>query len=141
MIFLLSKLKSLQKVCLDFLVTVQIALLTGKSRHTCYTDLRFDEKKIWTHLRKSRWTEIVGGFRPENRKYRVATKCESHNVESQNVKEPNVEFTKCRITKCRNHMMSNLENVEFTKCRRHKMSNSQNFELTKCRIFSNVKFL
>ena len=58
--FFPPKRKCVQKTNLDFLV--RNANLYSNSRHTvqiCF----FEERKIWTHLRKSGRTEIVWGFR------------------------------------------------------------------------------
>ena len=51
--------KSAQKTCLDFLGSN--ANLNSKSRHTVQICV-LEERKIWTHLRKSRRTEIIGCF-------------------------------------------------------------------------------
>ena len=54
------KRKSVQKTFLDFLVSN--ANLYSKSRHTVKICV-YEERKIWTHLGKSRRTKIVWGFR------------------------------------------------------------------------------
>ena len=51
----LKKRKSVQKLCLDFLVS-------HHHPYTFCTDLRLKKMKIWSRLRKSRQTEIVEGF-------------------------------------------------------------------------------
>ena len=53
------KRKSVQKVCLNFLV-IKLELLNRKSRHT--VQIWFKRIKIWTLLRKSKRTKIIGGF-------------------------------------------------------------------------------
>ena len=67
-------------MCLDFLASNAILYSDEKIKQTFCTDLPFEEMKIWTHLRKSRRTEIVEGFqlRTYNLVYVCSDKIQKH---------------------------------------------------------------
>ena len=59
-ILLLSKTLICSTKCLDLLY--RFAFITRESRHVSVQICILEERQIWTHLRKSRRTETVGGF-------------------------------------------------------------------------------